>query len=137
MRPPKEQKLVRILSTFLLFSTAALALPGQPTFLQVGTLSCAARMYTPTQLQVWCFSDPILKVIQINILNNISGGIGLELKTSDGDCNGTCTSVVWLFLPTVYPPNIPPTIPPPPPVVGWQAVITRNGVVGPVLSGVL
>src|SRR5674476_896346 len=60
----------KILSTFLFFSVAQLYAefgppsaisppttigPGHPTFLQVGTLSCAARMYTPTMLQTWCF----------------------------------------------------------------------------------
>ena len=131
------REMIRILSIFLLLSTAAMAQPGQPTFLQVGTLSCAARMYTPTQLQVWCFKDSALRVVLINVLNDVSDGTGLQLNASDSGNIATCTSVTWTFLPTVYPPTIPPTIPPPPPVVAWQATITRATVAGSMLSGTL
>ena len=142
--------MLKILPAFLLLSAAHAAFgspvqigppttigPGQPTFLQVGTLSCAARMYTPIQLQVWCFKDAVLKVIQINLLNDISDGTGLQLTTSDSDCNGTCSHIVWVFLPTVPAPSIPPEVPPLTPTVAWQATITRNSVVGPMLTGVL
>ena len=117
----------RILSTFLLFSTAALALPGQPTFLQVGTLSCAARMYTPIQLQVWCFSDPALKVIQINLLVDLSDN-GFIVQTRDINDVATGSSIHWEFLPDVIPNPI---------IVSWEATITKFGVVGPKLTGIL
>ena len=102
--------------------------PGVPTFLQVGSLSCAARMYTPTQLQVWCFKDVALKVIGINALSDVSD-MGFELTVADSNNYDTNTSIVWLFLPTQLPPT--------PIVVAWQATITRATVVGNVLSGIL
>jgi hypothetical protein len=140
----------RILPAFLLLSAAHAAIgpsqpigppttigPGQPTFLQVGTLSCAARMYTPTQLQVWCFKDPALRVVLINVLNDVSDGTGLQLNSSDSGNIATCTSVTWTFLPTIPTPSIPPEVPPLTPTVAWQATITRATVVGSMLSGVL
>ncbi len=142
--------MIKILPAFLLLSAAHAAFgppvyimppttigPGQPTFLQVGTLSCTARMYTPTQLQVWCFKDAALKVILINVLNDVSDGTGLQLNASDSNNIATCTSVSWVFLPTVPTPSIPPEVPPLTPTVAWQATITRATVVGPVLTGVL
>ena len=110
--------------------------PGAPTFLQVGTLSCAARMYTPTMLQVWCFKDAALKVLQINIIDDVSDGTGFELTTSDSNTI-TGTSVAWLFLTTIPAPTVPPTVLPPP-VVAWRATITRaDTTVSTLLSGVL
>jgi hypothetical protein len=119
--------MIRILSIFLFFSATALALPGQPTFLQVGTLSCAARMYTPIQLQVWCFSDPALKVIQINLLCDISDN-GFIVQTRDINDVATGSSIHWEFLPDVIPNPI---------IVSWEATITKFGVVGPKLTGIL
>ena len=117
----------KILPAFLLLSVAALAQPGQPTFLQVGTLSCAARMYTPIQLQIWCFKDPALKVIQINLLVDISDN-GFIIQTRDINDVAIGSSIHWIFLPNVIPDPI---------VVSWEATITKFGVVGPTLKGVL
>ena len=102
--------------------------PGVPTFLQVGTLSCAARIYTPIQVQVWCFKDALLKVIAINLLNDVSD-MGLQLTVADSNNWDTNTSLVWIFLPTQLPST--------PIVVAWRATITRATVVGNVLSGIL
>lgn len=117
----------RILPAFLLLSAAAIAQPGPPTFLQVGTLSCAARMYTPIQLQIWCFKDSALKVIQINLLVDISDN-GFIVQTRDVNDVATGSSIHWIFSPNVIPD---------PMVVSWEATITKFGVVGPKLSGIL
>jgi hypothetical protein len=126
----------KILSTFLLFSAAAPAQPGAPTFLQVGTLSCAARMYTPVKLQVWCFSDSALKDVKINILTDVSD-CGFSLGIADSNNYDTNTSLCWLFLSTVPNPSIPPEIPPLIPTIAWRAKITKAKVDGPVLTGTL
>jgi|ERR1035437_80721 hypothetical protein len=119
--------MIRILSIFLLLSTAAIAMPGQPTFIQVGTLSCAARMYTPTQLQIWCFKDPELKILQLNQLIDVSDcGFEFSINTNNDVTIGI--SLYWKFLPNVTPNPI---------VVNWQATITKFGVAGTMFSGVL
>jgi hypothetical protein len=117
----------KILPAFLLLSAAALAQPSQPTFLQVGTLSCAARMYTPIQLQIWCFKDPSLKIIQVNIIVDVSD-CGFQFTVNDSNDVATGTLLHWNFLPNVIPDPI---------VVSWEAIITKFGVTGPTLKGVL
>ena len=136
----------KILSIFLFFSAAQLYAefgppsaisppttigPGHPTFLQVGTLSCAARMYTPTMLQTWCFKDTALKSIAINSISDVSF-FGFRLLISDATAIDPGTTLEWVFLPTEDSP----------PIVSWTAIITKNSnngfpVVSPVLTGVL
>jgi hypothetical protein len=119
--------MIRIFLALLLLSSAALAMPGQPVFIQVGTLSCAARMYTPIQLQIWCFKDPALKVLQLNQLIDVSDcGFEFQINTNNDVTIGT--SLFWKFLPNV---SLNPI------VVSWQATITKFGVAGTMFSGVL
>ena len=136
--------MIKVLPAFLLLSAAHAAFgpplvigppttigPGQPTFLQVGTLSCAARMYTPTMLQTWCFKDTALKVIAINSISDVSF-FGFRLLISDATAIDPGTTLEWVFLPTDDSP----------PIVSWTAIITKNSnsgfpVVSPVLTGVL
>ena len=119
--------MIRILPAFLLLSAVAAAMPGQPTFIQVGTLSCAARMYTPIQLQIWCFKDAALKVLQLNYLIDVSDcGFEFTINTNNDVTIGT--SLYWKFLPNV---SLNPI------VVSWEATITKFGVVGQTLKGVL
>ena len=95
-----------------------------PTFLQVGTLSCAARMWTPTQLQVWCLAGT---KIQINILDDMSDGTEFSLLTCDEDPSiGTC--IIWNFAADITVEPI---------KVNWRAKITKAGVDSSLLTGVL
>ena len=112
-----------------LFAGAAVGqtTPGQSTVILVGKLSCAARMYTPTQLQVWCFKDLTFKALAINLLTDVSD-CGFNLFIADSNNFDTNTSIVWLFLPTQLGAKW---------TVAWQAVITRATVFGPTLSGFL
>jgi len=121
------REMIRILSIFLLLSAAAMAQPGQSTFIQVGTLSCAARMYTPIQLQIWCFKDPELKVLQLNYLIDVSD-CGFEFRVNTNNDVTIGISLFWKFLPNV---SLNPI------VVNWQATITKFGVAGTMFSGVL
>ena len=122
----------KLIPIFIVLVSICINLPkaeaqGPPTFLQVGTLSCAARMYAPTQLQVWCFKDTALKVIVFNALSDILD-TGLQIEVADSNNYDTNTSLVWLFLPTQLWTKW---------TVAWQAVITRATVFGPTLSGFL
>ena len=129
---------------FLFFATAVIAVaqtttttPGQPTVILVGKLSCAARMWTPIQLQIWCFNDLTFKTLRLNMLIDVSSGFGFRLCVADTNNFDTNNTLNWLFLVTVPDPSIPPEIPPLTPVVAWQAIITRATVADPMLSGIL
>ena len=132
---------------FLFFATAVIAVaqptaaPGQPTVILVGKLSCAARMYTPTQLQVWCFKDFTFKALAINLLTDVSN-CGFNLFIADSNNFDTNTTINWTFFsaspPPAPPPAPPPGTPPPPPAaITWQAQIIRATVADPMINGVL
>jgi hypothetical protein len=111
--------------------------PGQPTVILVGKYSCAARMYTPTQLQVWCFKDFTFKTLAINILTDVTY-LGLNLLIGDGADFNTNTNISWSFSSASPPPQPPPNNPPvPPSPVTWQAQITRATIADPVINGIL
>ena len=122
-----------------LFAGAAVGqtTPSQPTVILVGKLSCAARMWTPTQLQVWCFKDLTFKALRLNMLIDVSDGFGFRLCVADTNNIDTNNVLNWLFLVTLPDPSIPPEIPPLMPVVAWQAIVTRATVDDPMLSGIL
>src|SRR5665647_1221146 len=132
---------------FLFFATAAISVaqptttPGQPTVILVGKFSCAARMYTPTQLQVWCFKDFTFKALAINLLTDVSN-CGFNLFIADSNNFDTNTTINWTFFsaspPPAPPPAPPPGTPPPPPAaITWQAQIIRATVADPMINGVL
>jgi hypothetical protein len=128
----------------LFFATTALAaaqtttaVPGQPTVILVGKYSCAARMYTPTQLQVWCFKDFTFKALAINLLVDVSN-CGFNLFMADSNNFDTNTTINWTFFSASPPPAPPPGTPPPPPAaITWQAQIIRATVADPMINGVL
>jgi|SRR5665647_3128649 len=127
---------------FLFFATAAISVaqptttPGQPTVILVGKFSCAARMYTPTQLQVWCFKDFTFKALAINLLTDVSD-LGLNLLIHDSTDFDAGTNINWTFSSASPPPASPGTPPPPPASVTWQAQITRANVADPIINGIL
>ena len=110
---------------FLIFTAAAAAAPPLPAFIQAGKLSCGAKMYSPTQLQVWCFKDLTMKVVAVNCLVDVSVSGFFFLDTSDATQN---VFLAWMFI-------IDQAITPP--KVNWQAVVTTAHVSGPILTGVL
>ena len=122
-----------------LFAGAAVGqtTPSQPTVILVGKLSCAARMYTPTQLHIWCFKDLTFTTLRLNMLIDVSDGFGFRLDIADTNNFDTNTTLDWLFLVTVPDPSIPPEIPPLLPVVAYRAIVTRATVADPTLSGIL
>src|ERR1035437_2321442 len=128
---------------FLFFATMAIATaqptatPGPPTVLLVGKLSCAARMYTPTQLQVWCFKDLTFKTLAINLLTDVSDS-GFNLFIADSNNFDTNTTICWTFFSASTPPTPPPGTPPPPPAsITWQAQIIRATIADPMINGIL
>jgi hypothetical protein len=142
--------MIKALPIFLLLSAAATAFgpplaigppttigPGQPTVILVGKLSCAARMYTPTQLQVWCFKDLTFTTLAINILTDVSD-CGFNLFIADDNNFDTNTTLNWTFFSASPPPAPPPGTPPAPPsAVTWQAQIVRAGISDPMINGIL
>src|ERR1035437_9588759 len=115
-----------------LFAGAAVGqtTPGQSTVILVGKLSCAARMYTPTQLQVWCFKDLTFKALAINLLTDVSD-CGFNLFIADSNNFDTNTTINWTFFSASPPPA------PPPAAITWQAQIIRATVADPMINGVL
>lgn len=110
---------------FLILATAAIAAPPLPAFIQAGKLSCGAKMYSPTQLQVWCFKDLTMKVVAVNCLVDVSVSGFFLLDTSDAAQN---IFLCWMFFidQTVTPSK-----------VNWQAAVTIANISGPILTGVL
>jgi hypothetical protein len=134
-----EKKMRKKILLLSLFAGAAVGqtTPGQPTVILVGKFSCAARMYTPIQLQVWCFKDFTFKALAINLLADVSD-LGLNLLIHDGTDFNAGTNINWTFS-SASPPPAPPlgTPPPPPASVTWQAQITRANVADPIINGTL
>jgi hypothetical protein len=139
-----EKKMRKKILLLSLFAGAAVGqtTPGQPTVILVGKLSCAARMYTPTQLQVWCFKDLTFKTLAINLLTDVSDidsfSSGFTLFIADSNNFDTNTTICWTFFSASPPPQPPPGTPPPPPAsITWQAQITRATVADPMINGIL
>jgi hypothetical protein len=115
-----------LLLLVLLCSSLVGQTPGKSTVILAGSLSCAARMYRPTQLQIWCFTDAALKVVGVNCLIDVST-TGFMLDTGDTFNADTGTFLLWMFLSDGASP----------PKISYQATVTKALVSGPILTGVL
>lgn len=109
----------KTLLIILFLSTAAFASPGLPTYLQVGKLSCAARLITPVQLQIWCISN---NLVIYNSIQDVTGSSDYTLSL--GFFDPEIARVSWVFFATHNP-------------INWQAVITIGTKEGPLLTGTL
>lgn len=94
--------------------------PGLATFLQVGKLSCAARMWSVALLQVWCLKGG---VVVINIAKSVEPG-GYIFDYDDSINDPMVARINWTFFMDYNP-------------VPWNATITVGTTVGGVLGGTL
>ena len=97
-----------------------LGIPGIPSYLQVGKLSCAARMWNPTELQIWCTKQ---NVIVVNIVKKVEF-VEYTFEYGDSLVDPMPTKIVWSFFMEESP-------------VPWNATIAVGTVVGGVIVGSL
>jgi hypothetical protein len=97
-----------------------LEIPGLPSYLIVGKLNCAARMWSPTKLQIWCTK---LNVTVVNIVKEVEF-VQYTFSYSDSLSDPAAAKIEWSFFMEESP-------------VPWSATITVGTVVGPMLGGSL
>lgn len=70
--------------------------PAAPVFLQAGKLSCAARLWTPSELQTWCMKGNPLRVVH-NTRQDILGGNAFVESFVDNTPGEIPSQVTWMF----------------------------------------